>query len=74
MARAPRAVRTAFLALAGALAFGLGGREVAADLLRSAVDAGQENKEQVKQDARIARDRGEQQAQQTQSQAQTRIS
>jgi hypothetical protein len=57
------------LALAGALAFGLGGREVAADLLRSAVDASQENKDQVKQDARIARERGETQAQQ----AQTRI-
>jgi Conserved TM helix len=30
------------LALAGALAFGLGGREVAADLLRNAYDAGQQ--------------------------------
>jgi hypothetical protein len=58
------------LALAGALAFGLGGREVAADLLRSAVDAGQENKEQVKQDARIARERGETQAQQAQTRVQ----
>jgi Conserved TM helix len=38
------------LALAGALAFGLGGREVAADLLGSAYDSGQKNKAQVRRD------------------------
>lgn len=57
------------LALAGALAFGLGGREVAADLLRSAVDTGKEQKGQVERDTRIARERAEAQAQT----AQTRI-
>jgi Conserved TM helix len=35
------------LALAGALAFGLGGREVAADLLSGAYDSGQQNKAQI---------------------------
>jgi hypothetical protein len=38
------------LALAGALAFGLGGRDVAAKMLADAYDAGQRNKQQVKQD------------------------
>ena len=38
------------LALAGALAFGLGGREVAAELLRGAYESGQQNKDQVQRD------------------------
>src|SRR3712207_3957507 len=37
------------LALAGALAFGLGGRDVASKMLSDAYDAGQRNKDQVKQ-------------------------
>ncbi len=55
------------LALAGALAFGLGGREVAARMLSDAYDAGQRNKEQVKQDLQTGKARGEQQAGRAQS-------
>jgi small-conductance mechanosensitive channel len=47
------------LALAGALAFGLGGREVAADLLRTAYDSGQQNKDQVKRDMEQGKQRAE---------------
>jgi putative Mn2+ efflux pump MntP len=50
------------LALAGALAFGLGGREVAADLLRNAYDAGQQNASQVKRDMQLGKQRAEHQA------------
>jgi hypothetical protein len=48
------------LALAGALAFGLGGREVAADLLRNAYDTGQQNKHQVKRDMEHGKQRAQQ--------------
>jgi hypothetical protein len=47
------------LALAGALAFGLGGREVAADLLRTAYDSGQQNADQVKRDMQQGKHRAE---------------
>jgi hypothetical protein len=50
------------LAIAGGLAFGLGGREVAGDMLRSAYDAGQRNADQVKRDVQTGRERGEQTA------------
>lgn len=52
------------LALAGALAFGLGGRDIANKMLSDAYDAGQRNKDQVKQDMQTGRDRGQQQAEQ----------
>lgn len=58
-----------FLALAGALAFGLGGRDAAAQLLSGAVQTGQQNAGQVRQDMQVGRDR----AQQTQQQAQDRL-
>ena len=45
------------LALAAALAFGLGGREVAADMLRGAYVKGQAQKEQVKRDVRTGKQR-----------------
>src|SRR3712207_3593986 len=54
------------LALAGALAFGLGGRDVASRMLNDAYDAGQRNKDQVKQDMQAGKERGQQQAQQAQ--------
>ena len=44
-------------ALAAALAFGLGGREVAADMLRGAYVKGQQEREQVKQDLRVGKER-----------------
>lgn len=47
------------LALAGALAFGLGGREVAADLLRNAYDTGQQNAGQIKRDMQLGKQRAE---------------
>jgi hypothetical protein len=50
------------LALAGALAFGLGGRGVAARMLEDAYDSGQRNKDRVKRDAETGRDRAERQA------------
>ena len=50
------------LALAGALAFGLGGRDVAARMIGDAYDAGQRNKDDVKRDVRQGRERAEDQA------------
>jgi hypothetical protein len=60
---APEIVRIAFtaimfaLALGLALAFGLGGRELAADLLRQARDKGSQAAEQARQDARVGASR-----------------
>ena len=51
------------LALAGALAFGLGGRDVAAQMLGQAYSAGQQSAGQVKQDVQTGRARAEAQAQ-----------
>src|SRR5947209_12970924 len=51
------------LALAGALAFGLGGRDVAAQLLQSAYESGQDAKGQAKADARKGKQRAQLQAQ-----------
>lgn len=50
------------LALAAALAFGLGGRDVAAEMTRNAYSSAQDNKAQVKQDMQLGRDRAEQKA------------
>jgi hypothetical protein len=52
------------LALAGALAFGLGGRELAADMLRDAYRSGRENQDQIKQDLRTGRNRAQAQVDQ----------
>jgi hypothetical protein len=56
-------------ALALALAFGLGGRDVASKMLNDAYDAGQRHKDQVKQDARTGQERAQDQAQRAQPQA-----
>jgi hypothetical protein len=58
------------LALAAALAFGLGGRDVAAEMTRSAYSSARDNKDQVKQDMQRGRDRAERQAQSAQSETQ----
>jgi hypothetical protein len=50
------------LALAGALALGLGGRDVASELLRGAYDSGQQNKDQIRRDVEHGKQRAEQQA------------
>ena len=55
----------------GALAFGLGGREVAADLLRTAYDSGQQNKDQVKRDMQQGKQRAERAAGQHQDRVET---
>jgi hypothetical protein len=47
------------IALGAALAFGLGGREVAAQMLRGAYDKGQEAAEQAKRDIELGRQRVE---------------
>lgn len=60
------------LALAGALAFGLGGREVAADLLHNAYSSTRENQDRIKQDLRTGRDRAQAQAGQLRDGAQDR--
>jgi Conserved TM helix len=58
----------ALLVVAGGLAFGLGGREVAAEMLRGAYDSGQRNIDQARRDAQLGRARAEQQAGHAQSQ------
>ncbi len=50
------------LALASALAFGLGGREAAADLVNSGYRKAQDQTDQVKQDVAIGHDRAQQDA------------
>ena len=73
---APAIVQTAFaatigaLALGLALAFGLGGRPVAERMLEDAYRKGQEQKGQVKQDAQLARERGQEQAERGKQRAQ----
>jgi hypothetical protein len=52
------------LALAGALAFGLGGRDVASRMLNDAYDSGQRNKDRIKRDVEAGKDRGHRQAEQ----------
>ncbi len=58
------------LALAGALAFGLGGRDVASRMLQDAYDAGQRTKGQVKGDLGAARERAQHQAEQAKAKTQ----
>jgi Mechanosensitive ion channel, conserved TM helix len=50
------------LALAGALAFGLGGRDVAADMLHNAYGSARDNRDQVRRDLQTGRDRAQAQA------------
>jgi Mechanosensitive ion channel, conserved TM helix len=50
---------TGMLAVAGALAFGLGGREIAADMLRDAYSSGRQNQDQIKRDMQTGRDRAQ---------------
>jgi hypothetical protein len=60
---APAIVTTTYIALigmlavSGALAFGLGGREVAADMLRDAYDSAREDRRRSGRDSRLERDR-----------------
>ena len=54
------------LALAGALAFGLGGRDVASRMLEDAYRSGQENSDQVKEDVQKGKEEAKSQAQSAQ--------
>ena len=58
------------LALAGALAFGLGGRDVAAQMLSQAYSSGQQASQQAKQDLQTGKQRAQQTAAETQGQGQ----
>ena len=58
------------LGLGMALAFGLGGRETAAQLVSGAYDKGQEQKGQVKRDLEVGKQRGREQAEQAKDTAQ----
>ena len=50
------------LALGSALAFGLGGRDVAAQMLQGAYAKGQENKEQLKRELELGKERAKREA------------
>jgi hypothetical protein len=76
---APAIVQITYIALLGsvalgaALAFGLGGRDVAGQLLSQAYDQGRQNKEQVKQDMQTGKARGQQQADRAKDKAQQEL-
>jgi hypothetical protein len=58
--------------LAMALAFGLGGRDVAGRMLADAYEKGQEQRGQVKRDMEVGKERGKQDAQRAKAEAQAR--
>jgi hypothetical protein len=76
---APAIVQITYMALLGsvalgaALAFGLGGRDVAGRMLAQAYDAGQQNRGRVTQDLQTGRERGRQQADRAQDKAQQKL-
>jgi hypothetical protein len=76
---APAIVQITYMALLGsvalgaALAFGLGGRDVAGRMLAQAYDAGQQNRGPVTQDQQTGRERGRQQADRAQDKAQQKL-
>ncbi len=61
------------VALASALAFGLGGREVAGQMLGDAYRKGQEQKGQVKADVQKGKERGQEQAERGRQRAQQEV-
>jgi mechanosensitive ion channel-like protein len=76
---APQIVTITYIVLLGsvglamALSFGLGGRQVAADLLGDAYRKGQEQRGQVKRDMEVGRDRAQQQAERGKERAQQEV-
>jgi hypothetical protein len=60
------------LALGLALAFGLGGRDVAGRMLQDAYDRGRDNRDTVKRDMQVGKERGKQDAQRARDEAQRR--
>src|SRR5688500_4295677 len=75
---APEIVTITYAALIGgvflamALAFGLGGREVAGRMLSDAYDKGQEQRGQVRRDMEVGKERGKQDAQRAKAAAEQR--
>jgi hypothetical protein len=61
------------VALASALAFGLGGREVAGQLLGDAYRKGQEQRGQVRRDVELGKERGQEQAERGKERAQREV-
>ena len=61
------------VALASALAFGLGGREVAGQMLGDAYRKGQEQRGQVRRDVELGKERGEEQAERGKRRAQREV-
>jgi Conserved TM helix len=59
------------IALGMALAFGLGGREVASRMLEGAYQAGQQNREQIKRDIQQGRDRAKEQVEEVRAEGDT---
>jgi len=64
------AVLLGSLGLGMALAFGLGGRETAAELVSGAYDKGQQQRGQIRRDMELGKERGRQQAEQVKDKAQ----
>src|SRR3954465_11348420 len=75
---APAIVTITFAALIGgvflamALAFGLGGRDVAARMLNDAYEKGQQQRGQVRRDMEVGKERGKQDAQKAKTEAEQR--
>jgi hypothetical protein len=75
---APEIVTITYAALIGgvflamALAFGLGGREVAGQMLADAYDKGRQERDAVRRDMRIAKERGKQDAERAKQEAEAR--
>jgi hypothetical protein len=61
------------LALAAALAFGLGGRDVAARMLEGAYAKGQQSREQVRRDVEQGKERGRADVERAREAAETRV-
>src|SRR4051812_36110714 len=61
------------VALASALAFGLGGREVAGQMLGDAYRKGQEQRGQVRRDVELGKERGQEQAERGKQRAQREV-
>jgi hypothetical protein len=76
---APAIVQITYIALIGsvalgsALAFGLGGRDVAGQMLAQAYESGRQNAGQVKQDMQTGQQRGQEQAARAREAAQSRL-
>ena len=75
---APEIVTITYAALIGgvflamALAFGLGGRDVASRMLSDAYDKGREQRDQVRRDIEVGKERGKQDAQRVKGEAERR--